>query len=1017
MCIDSGSNKNIIGDKTWTFLQNMNAKFVNFREGSDIIFKSYGNHEPLNVVGSFTANIDVHKSNSNETIYIIKGGQTSLIGKETAIKLGILKIGFNIFNVTNEVNIKKLPYIKGIQIDIPIDRSVQPVSQSYRRIPIPLEDAVDGKINELLENDVIEPVSDHTGWVSPMVVINKSNKDIRICVDMRKANKAVLREKHPMPTVEDLLSKLKNAQLFSCLDIKQAFHQIMIKPESRDITTFVTGRGLFRYKRLMFGISCAPEIFQRTIERILSGCEGFFVYIDDILIFGENESQHDARLKAVRERLSSYNVLLNDAKCKIRTTEIEFLGHHISVNGVRPTTSKIEAVQNFRQPETVEEVRSFLGLINYVSRFIPDVATKTSPLRELIKTNKFVWNEEQREAFKILKEALTSDSVLGFYSAQDDIQVIADASPVGLGAVLCQIGIDGPRIIAFGHRSLSEREQKYHITEKEAMALVWAVEHFHRYLCGKKFDLITDHKPLEFMFNPKSNPCARVERWVLRLQAYDFNVVYKPGKLNIADPLSRLPMPKACQNELFDEHTECFIKAIANELSNVAPSIKEINEMSMKDCDITLIRKCLDDDKIWEKESALHLYKPFKMEFCFHENILLRGTKIVPPIKLRQKFLQLGHEGHPGVENMKRLLRKNVWWPKIDTDIKEFVRKCHACNLVTSVNIPEPMKMRTFPTAPWIDIAIDFCGPLPSGHYLLVVIDYYSRFKEVIVTERITSKETIEHLRKLFSLLGLPKSITADNGKQLISREFKSFCTENGVKLYSTPPYWPQANGLVERQNRSLLKRLKISANTPNREWRKDLYTYLLMDRNTPHPATGVSPAELLFGRPTRTKIPSITEGMSKHIDDEEVRDHDLIFKTKTKEYADEKRKAKPSTIGIGDTVLVQKERTNKLSAPYKDEKYIVRSKFNGDVTLQSTVSDEIIRRNVAHLKLCEAQSSNIHMEKTTGVSDDDDSDISEIPNTSHDNQHTINARPPLPKLKINLHPIPTCTAIYQDKS
>lgn len=172
----------------------------------------------------------------------------------------------------------------------------------------------------------------------------------------------------------------------------------------------------------------------------------------------------------------------------------------------------VEAVQNFRQPETVEEIRSFLGLINYVSRFIPDVATKTSPLRELIKTNKFVWSEEQREAFKILKEALTSDSVLEFYSTQDDIQVIADASPVGLGAVLSQIGKNGPRIIAFGHRSLSEREKKYHITEKEAMALVWAVEHFHRYLCGKKFDLITDHKPLEFMFNPESNPCARVER-------------------------------------------------------------------------------------------------------------------------------------------------------------------------------------------------------------------------------------------------------------------------------------------------------------------------------------------------------------------------------------------------------------------------------------------------------------------------------------------------------------------------
>lgn len=506
MCIDTGSNKNIIGEKTWQFLNKMNAEINDFESSSDIIFKAYGSDVPLKVTGCFSATLNICKTCSNEKFYIIRGGKMSLIGKETALRLGILKINSTIRNISNDRNLTRLAAIKGIEVDIPIDKNIQPVSQPLRRTPIPLEEAVNKKLDALLDSDVIEPVNNHTGWISPMVIICKPNKEIRICIDMRRANKAVLREKYPMPTIEDLLSKLKNCTIFSSLDIKQAFHQIMIKPDSRHITTFITSRGLYRYKRLMFGISCAPEIFQKTIEQILKDCDGFFVYIDDILIYAENEEQHDKRLKSIKNKLSEYNVVLNENKCKIKIPEIEFLGHRISKNGVKPTLSKIDAVQRFREPKSVEEVRSFLGLINYVSRFIPDVATKTYPLRQVIKNNKFTWGKYQDSAFRRLKEILTNDSVLGFYSVNDPTFVIADASPVGLGAVLCQKSQEGPRIIAYGHRSLSEREQKYHITEKEAMALVWAVEHFHKYLFGKTFDLITDHKPLEFMFSSKKHP-------------------------------------------------------------------------------------------------------------------------------------------------------------------------------------------------------------------------------------------------------------------------------------------------------------------------------------------------------------------------------------------------------------------------------------------------------------------------------------------------------------------------------
>jgi hypothetical protein len=238
------------------------------------------------------------------------------------------------------------------------------------------------------------------------------------------------------------------------------------------------------------------EIFQRTMEKILNGINGIFIYIDDVLIYGKNELEHDSRLKEVKkvkERLSHYGVMLNDRKCKIKCTSIKFLAHQITKDGVRPCEDKLELIKNFRIPENLEEVRSFLGLTNYVSKFIPDVATKTNLLRELIKNGKYNWNEEINKSFTELKNALDEKVLLGYYSFNDDITVVADASNTGLGGVLIQTNAAGPRIIAFGHRSLSEREQKFHITEKEAMALVWAVEHFHRYLFGRKFDLITDH--------------------------------------------------------------------------------------------------------------------------------------------------------------------------------------------------------------------------------------------------------------------------------------------------------------------------------------------------------------------------------------------------------------------------------------------------------------------------------------------------------------------------------------------
>lgn len=290
----------------------------------------------------------------------------------------------------------------------------------------------------------------------------------------------------------------------------------------------MTRKGLFRYTRLMFGITCAPEIFQKLMEQILSGCVGVMIYIDDVVVHAPTKQCHDERLRQVLDRFRKFAVQLNRGKCQFGVQEIVFIGYRLSAAGIKPTHDKVGAVKQFRPPRNTKELHSFLGLVNFVRKFIPNLATINEPLRRLLKKEAdFVWGIEQQKAFEGLKQSLTAEVTLAYYNVKYQTRVIADAGPVGLGAVLTQLqGLEW-RVVAYASRSLMAPEKNYAQTEKEALALVWAVERFHYFLFGREFELITDHKALETLFGPKSKPCARIERWVMNLTSYKFTVIYK----------------------------------------------------------------------------------------------------------------------------------------------------------------------------------------------------------------------------------------------------------------------------------------------------------------------------------------------------------------------------------------------------------------------------------------------------------------------------------------------------------
>ena len=958
--IDSGASCNLVNKATWESLKQQGVKCTS-QKCSKKLF-AYGQTEPIEVLGTFEAEIyceDSAKSCLDE-FTVVKGPGKTLLGKYTAEKLNVLRVGPPstplACTITSEGDagdvlkdfadiFQGVGKLKDFQLKLHINKNVKPVAQPVRRLPFGLRDKVDKKLDELLQEDIIEEVPcGPTEWTSPLVVVPKPDGDIRICVDMRRANGAIERERHPIPTIEEVLHDLNGSTVFSKLDLRWGFHQIELDEESRQITTFVTHRGLYRYKRLMFGITSAPEKYQKIVSDVLQGCEGVANIADDVIVHGCGIEQHDKNLLAVLDRLRQCGLTLNPNKCQFRLPKLTFFGHDLSKSGVTPSEEKVAAVQNAKPPKNVAEVRSFLGLVQYCAKFLPNFAQEAEPIRQLTRKDEpFVWKEVQQQSFEKLKYLLTRAETLAYFKNDCKTRIVTDAGPTGIGAVLTQFQDGVWRVISYASRNLTDVERRYSQTEKEALALVWACERFNLYVYGRDFELETDHKPLECIYKSTSKPSARIERWVLHLQSYNFQVVYRPGKTNIADALSRLN--SLDQKDRSGEETDA-VKMIAEESTPVVLTAKEVERASEEDPELTSVRHYIQSGD-WSQCKMPH-FLCVKNELCVLGKLVLRGTRIVIPQSLRKQVLHLAHEGHQGIVKMKSRLRTKVWWPKMDTDAERICKSCHGCQVVSGFCTPEPMQRVEPPTGPWQDVAIDVLGPLPSGESLLVVVDYYSRFFEVVIMRSTTSQKMIEALTPIFVRYGYPFTLKSDNAAQFVSEEFEEFLSKNGIEHRKSPPLWPQANGEVERQNRTLLKVLKI-AQVEGKRWKDELNKFLLAYRTTPHSTTGMTPASLMFGRELKTKLPELRP--NKSLLDESIRDRDWNHKLSSKLYADKQRNATFNPVVPGDKVLLKNTKSpGKLAPKFEPQPYTVQTKEGQELTLKAD-NGTLYRRNSSFVK------------------------------------------------------------------
>ena len=949
MIVDSGASVNIIDSEIWDWMRGRDQRLR--LAPSHIRLFGYGSKQPLPVRGEFAGTLhsqDTGKS-SRSRVIVVDGDGGCLLSRETAVTLGLIAIHPKANTVTtNAPDISQDAYKQDLinaspavfdglgkmtdyQVHVHINPEVKPVAQPPRRIPFHLRKKVDEKLQELLDKDIIEPVSGPTTWASPLVVVPKTNGDIRVCVDMRRANEAVTRERHPIPTLEETLEALNGTSIFSKLDLRWGYHQVELDNESRDITTFATHKGLMRYKRLIFGLSSASEIYQHAIQQALTGLEGVRNISDDIIVFGNDNEEHDRRLRAVIERLRERNLTLNAEKCVFRTPSLTFFGFTISCDGISADDAKVNAIRNAKTPTNVHEVRSFLGLVNYCARLIENLASLAEPLRELTRGDTpWKWEERQQRSFNELRCALTSDKVIAHFVTGADTQLRVDASPVGLGAILTQT-VDGiTRPVAYASRTLSAVERRYSQTEKEALAVVWGCERFHMYLIGTEFDLLTDHKPLQFMYAPTGKPPARVERWVLRMQPYKYRIKHVPGKSNPADPLSRLPVVDAPQRDR--DIAEEYIDAVLTYAVPKAMSREEIREATAKDPCLTKVMETLRSGR-WKKADVIADFTRVRDELSVKDGVLLRGTRIVMPSSLRHRTLAIAHETHQGIVRTKQSLRTKVWWPNIDHDVEDLIRGCRSCQVQSRQPPPQPLKPSAMPPHAWHTVHVDLCGPLPTGETLLVVIDSASRWPEVKILRSTTSSRVISNLDIIFATHGIPVRIVSDNGPQFVSTEFSMFCSDNDIEHRKISPYHPQANAEVERFNSTVMKGIR-AAIADKRDWRQALPGILLAYRSTTHPATKETPAKLLMNRELRSKIPSMTPQTPPHAY-RQAQKRDAKYKANMKSKTDTKFHAKDSDVKEGDDVIVLQQRGNKFDTRYDPRPWKVKIRRGESVIIE----------------------------------------------------------------------------------
>uniref|UniRef100_A0A914W055 RNA-directed DNA polymerase n=1 Tax=Plectus sambesii TaxID=2011161 RepID=A0A914W055_9BILA len=649
-----------------------------------------------------------------------------------------------------------------------------------RPLPFAVYDAVDKEIDWWEQQGIIQPVN-HSEWAAPIVIAPKPGGQIRIYVDFSTGlNKAIDIHQYPLPKPKELYQKLNGGIIFSKIDFSEAYLQVELDDESKRLVVINMHKGLYRFNRLPFGVSLALAIFQQTMEKMLAGIPGVGAYLDDVIVYGGNQLEHNHRLRQVLKRISKFGFQLKKEKCCWAKPSIEYLGFIYNAKGVHSNPKKMQAISQMPPPKNVSQLRSFLGMVNHYSKFMPHLSLRLSPLHQLLKKGeddkfvKFEWTSACQSAFKGVKNDLVSPLMLTHYDPQLPIILAADASSTGIGAIIAQQTPNGDLPIAHASKTLTEAESRYPQIEKEALALLFGVKKFHQYLWGRHFTLQTDHQPLVKIFGSKKGlptmAANCLQNYAITLMAYSFDIEYvNTKKFGQADGLSRLLVGTDVDfNKSRKDQDNSLLQLFTKTLTKSPVHAAIIAKATANDTTLKKVMRL--HRKGWPNKlssgfdhAALMPYFRICYQLSIMNNSLLWGLRLIIPESLQPQVLKQLHKTHPGQVAMKRIARKHFWWPNFDIDVENIVSRCERCN--KAQHDPPKVPLRPWPMAerPWQRAHIDFAG-LFMDRMWLIIVDTYSKWPEVIQmkrgktdTERVTIK-----LLKLFSRFGIIEELVLD---------------------------------------------------------------------------------------------------------------------------------------------------------------------------------------------------------------------------------------------------------------
>ena len=673
-------------------------------------------------------------------------------------------------------------------------------------------------------------------WSSGLHLVPKKDGTPRPCGDYRRLNERTVGDAYPIPHLHDLATDLSGCQVFSKIDLVKGYHQVPVRAKDVPKTAIATPFGLFEFLRMPFGLKNAAQTFQRLMDNVTAQLPGVFAYIDDVLVASPTAEDHEHHLRQLFRALRRFGLVVNASKCVFGVREIDFLGHHVSAQGVRPLPAKVEAVRRFERPRSVKALQRFLGLVNFYRRFLPNIAATMRPLTDALAgaPRQLTWTDDMTTAFELTKRRLASAALLFHPVSGADLQINTDASTKAIAGAIHQVVNGRLQPLGFFSRRTTLAESRYSAYDLELLAIYSTIVKFRHVLEGRRFRIFTDQKPLTSAFLKARDPVSNRQRHQLAfISEFATDVAHVPGLENVvADALTRQ----------YDDEA-AIVNAVTHTLSDVsladlAGDQRPIHEEPASSLRLELVRFPGVDASV----------------VC--DTSLGRPRVLVPETRRRSIFNAIHGLAHPSGRTTLAILAKTYAWHGMRRDVLRWARQCEACaaSKIARHQSP-PVQAIPVPSTRFTHVHVDIVGPFPPDRgfkYLLTMIDRTTRWPEAVpLADTKTDTVLQAFLDHWVSRFGVPHTVTTDRGAQFTSGTWRQTLTRLGITASTTSAYHPQANGLVERLHRTLKNALRCTGRSSN-SWSRALPWVLLGLRSAPRPDTAASAAEIVFGTPLR---------------------------------------------------------------------------------------------------------------------------------------------------------------------